>query len=178
MTNPYIGEVRMFGGSFAPINWALCNGQPMAISQYDVLFNLIGTTYGGDGVQTFNLPNLQGRLCVGIGQGTGLSNYVIGQMGGTEQVTLNAQTSPAHPHPFMATMTGATLTNPTNNLLASAPSGGHLYTINTSSPAPTFGNLSSQACSTTGGSQPHDNLMPSQCVSFIIALYGIFPSQS
>jgi microcystin-dependent protein len=178
MTSPYIGEVRMFGGSFAPVNWALCNGQSLAISQYSALYTLIGTTYGGDGTQSFNLPNLQGRLCVGIGQGPGLSPYVIGQSGGVETVTLTSQTTPGNSHPLMATTTGASLTNPSANLTGAAPSGGYMYTINTSSPAPTFGNLNSQACSTQGGNQPHSNLMSSQCVTFIIALYGIFPSQT
>src|SRR5579863_4237911 len=112
MTQPYVGEVRMFGGNFAPSNWAFCNGQTMSISQYQVLFTLIGTTYGGDGQTTFNLPNLQGRLGVGMGQGGGLSNYVLGQSAGVEAVTLTTTTMAAHNHPLMASQTTATLNYP------------------------------------------------------------------
>jgi microcystin-dependent protein len=176
MTSPYVGEVRMFGGSFAPVNWALCNGQTLSISDNITLYNLIGTTYGGDGVTTFNLPNLQGRLAVGTGQGLGLSPYTIGQVGGNEQVTITTQTMPAHPHPFMAT-TNPVLTNQVqNNLTAQAPGGG-AYVLYTSG-SPVTGTMNPQSVTFTGGNQPHDNLMPSLCVTFIIALYGIFPSQS
>jgi microcystin-dependent protein len=178
MTSPYIGEVRMFGGNFAPVNWALCNGQQLAISQYDALYALIGTTYGGDGQTTFNLPNLQGRLAIGTGQGTGLSNYVIGQLGGEEQVTLTSQTMASHFHTLQASQNPANSNLPGGNLTglgATSPSVGKIY--NTGSP-PQKGNMNVQTVSYVGGSQPHDNLMPSLCVSFIIALYGLFPSQS
>lgn len=177
MTQPYIGEVRMFGGSFAPLNWAFCNGQTMSIAQNDVLFSLIGTTYGGDGQSTFNLPNLEGRLAVGMGQGVGLSPYAIGQVGGAEEVTLTATTMAAHSHPLMATTTPANQTSPGGFLTGTAPSSGFMYTV-TGSPTPKLGNLDQKACTSTGGSQPHPNLMPSLCVTFIIALFGIFPSRS
>ena len=112
MTQPYVGEIRMFGGNFAPSNWAFCNGQTLAISQYQVLFTLIGTTYGGNGTTTFNLPNLQGQLAVGMGQGGGLSNYALGQMGGVESVTLTTSTMPSHNHLLDASKTTATSEQP------------------------------------------------------------------
>jgi microcystin-dependent protein len=180
MVQPYIGEVRMFGGSFAPATWAFCNGQSLSIATYQALYSLIGTTYGGNGTTTFNLPNLQGRLCVGMGQGPGLSNYTIGQAAGTETVTLSVAQMPMHPHSLNATTTTASLGTPVNNLTGNAtpltPSQQHMYTT-TGSPSPTLGNLNVNACSFAGGSQPHNNLMPSLCVSFIIALFGIFPSR-
>jgi microcystin-dependent protein len=180
MTQPYVGEIRMFGGSYAPSNWAFCNGQTMSIANNQVLYTLIGTTYGGDGVSTFNLPNLQGRLAVGMGQGNGLSLYNIGQVGGTESVTLTTATMGAHNHPLVATITGASLGTPTANLTGKAPSSPanqHMYTL-PGSPSPTIGSLNPQAVGMNNGNLPHPNLMPSLCVSFIIALYGIFPSQS
>jgi microcystin-dependent protein len=180
MTQPYVGEIRMFGGSFAPSNWAFCNGQPMPISQYDVLYSLIGTTYGGNGQTTFNLPNLQGRLAVGMGTGNGLSPYVIGQAAGTETVTLTVGTMPSHNHPLMASKTVATLASPTGNVTGAGPTSpapAYLYT-NPGSPSPQIGNLVSSSVAPSGGSVPHANMMPSLCVSFIIALFGIYPSQS
>lgn len=176
MSQPYVGEVRMFGGNFAPVGWAFCNGQPMSISEYEVLYSLIGTTYGGNGTTTFNLPNLQGRLCVGMGQGLGLSNYVIGQAGGTETVTLTTAQMPVHNHPLSATTTPANQASPTTTSLTAADaSGTHTYT--STPPAPVTGNFIASAVSNTGGNQPHTNLMPSLCVSFIIALLGVYPSQ-
>lgn len=180
MTQPYIGEIRMFGGNFAPSNWAFCNGQTVNITDNTTLFALIGTTYGGNGQTTFNLPNLQGRLAVGMGTGPGLSTYVIGQAAGAENVTLLTPNMGPHTHPLSATTTPATLGSPTANLLGQAPTSPanqHMYTL-PGSPSPTIGNLNAQACGNGGGSVPHSNMMPSLCVSFIIALYGIFPSQS
>ena len=117
MTQPYVGEIRMFGGNFAPSSWAFCNGQTLAISQYQVLFTLIGTTYGGNGTTTFNLPNLQGQLAVGMGQGPGLSNYPIGQTGGVESVTLTTANMAAHNHPLDRPRgTLATFRSPTGSL--------------------------------------------------------------
>jgi len=164
----------MFGGNFAPAGWALCNGQSMAISSYQALYALIGTTYGGNGTTTFNLPNLQGRVCIGMGQGPGLSNYTIGQAAGTETVTLNITQMPMHNHALNASTTGATLGTPQNNVTGKAPSG-NMYA---GSPGQTPGNLAGNPCTFAGGNQPHSNLMPSLCVSFIIALFGIYPSQS
>jgi microcystin-dependent protein len=183
MTQPYVGEIRMFGGNFAPSNWAFCNGQTLSISQYQVLYTLIGTTYGGNGTTTFNLPNLQGQLAVGMGQGLGLSNYTIGQRGGTESVTLTTTQMAAHNHSLNASKTTATFNypnSPTNNVTgtgATSPTQSVLYT-NPGSPSPTLGNLDSRAIGMSGGSVAHPNMMPSLCVSFIICLVGIFPSQS
>jgi microcystin-dependent protein len=174
MTQPYVGEVRMFGGNFAPAGWALCNGASMSISNNTVLYQLIGTTYGGDGVNTFNLPNLQARLAVGMGQGTGLSNYVLGQAAGSETVTITTSQLPSHNHPLRATTTAATLNTPGGNLTGQPASGARMYT-STNTP---LVNLNSASCTMTQGNMPHQNMMPFQCVTFIIALYGIFPSQS
>ncbi len=180
MTQPYVGEIRMFGGNFAPSYWAFCNGQSLPISQYQTLYALIGTTYGGNGTTTFNLPNLQGQLGVGMGQGPGLSPYTIGQRGGVEAVTLTTANMGTHNHPLVATTTGSTLGSPTANLTGktpSSPANQHMYTL-PGSPSPTMGTLNAQSCGIGGGSLPHPNMMPSLCLSFIISLYGIFPSQS
>jgi microcystin-dependent protein len=178
MTQPYIGEVRMFGGSFAPLNWAFCNGQSVPISENTALFNLIGTTYGGDGQTTFNLPNLQGRLAVGVGQGPGLSPYTIGQVGGSETVTLTTATMASHSHSLSASKNTVTTNLPSGNLTGAgltSPATAYFYT---NAPTTGTGNLNNATVTNTGGNQPHPNLMPSQCVSFIIALYGIYPSQT
>ena len=173
MATPFVGEVRMFGGNFAPYQWAFCNGQSIAISANETLFSLIGTTYGGNGTTNFNLPDLRGRLCVDMGQGNGLSNYNIGQAGGVESVTLTTNQMPGHSHTLSAATATANLYNPGGNLTAKAPAG-NMYT-STGTPS---GNLNTPSCSMTGGSQPHPNLMPSLCVSFIIALYGIYPTRN
>jgi microcystin-dependent protein len=178
MSQPFIGEVRMCGFPFAPVNWAMCNGQTMAISQYEALYNLIGTTYGGDGLTFFNLPNLQSRICVSQGQGTGLQNYSMGQAGGTENVTLTTTTMPQHNHTLSASQNTVTTNLPSGNLTGagiSSPTKADFYTTGT--PTRT-GNLNGATISLSGGSQPHENRMPFQCVTFIIALFGIYPSQS
>lgn len=180
MTEPYVGEIRMFGGNFAPSNWAFCNGQSMPISQYTTLYALIGTTYGGNGQTTFNLPNLQGQVGIGMGQGQGLSPYQLGQTGGVEGVTLTTSMMPSHNHLLMASKTTATTNSPTNNITGvppQSPVAGTLYIL-PGSPPPTMGTLNPQSVAYNNGNQPHPNMMPSLCVSFIIALNGIFPSQS
>ncbi len=180
MTQPYVGEIRMFGGNFAPRTWMFCNGQSLPISQYQTLYTLIGTTYGGNGTTTFNLPNLQGQLGVGMGQGPGLSNYAIGQTGGVESVTLTTSTMPGHSHSLMASKVTATTNSPTGNLTGATPTSpthAVLYTL-PGSPAPTMGTLNAQSVALNSGNLPHPNMMPSLCLSFIISLYGIFPSQS
>ena len=173
MSQPFIGEIRLFGGNFAPAGWAFCNGQLMPISENDALFVLIGTTYGGDGQETFALPNLQSR--VPIHQGTGLSTYQLGETGGVESVTLTTSQIPAHTHPMLATNTGAQL-SPANATMAK-PRGSQsgLRTYSAAAPNTT---LHPQSISPAGGSQPHDNFMPTLAVSFIISLFGIFPSQN
>ena len=176
MSQAYIGEIRLFGGNFAPRDWALCNGQIQAINQNQALFSLIGTTFGGNGTSTFALPNMQGRLALGFGQGPGLSDYTIGQTSGSEQVTLTTTTMPGHSHTLMATTNSADQTDPTGKLTGKLASG-NLYAL-PGNPAPTTGNLNAQSCGNTGGSLPHTNLMPALCITYIICLFGIFPSRN
>lgn len=163
MSNPYIGEIRLFAGNYAPVGWLLCQGQLLQISQYDVLFNLIGTTYGGDGQQTFALPDLQSRMPVH--QGTG---YVLGQTGGLETVTLNRTQMPVHTHqPVAATV--ATSQSPSSNVWASYAN----YSYSSQPPAAA---MAVNALTLAGGNQPHDNMSPYQVVNFIIATEGIYPA--
>jgi len=180
MSNPFIGEIRMFTGNFAPRNWALCNGQTIAIAQNQALFALLGTTFGGNGVQTFQLPDLQGRIAIGEGQGPGLTPRVIGQTGGVEHVTLTQATIPAHNHPLNASTVAA---NAAAIGAASLPGviapPGHFYTVaDGSSPPPSPLSLAAGSVGVNGGNQPHSNMMPTLCLTFIIALAGIFPSRN
>ena len=171
MGSPYVGEIRMFGGSFAPAGWAMCNGQALAISQNETLFNLIGTTYGGDGQNTFDLPNLCGRAPVHAGQGPGISQtYQLGESAGVEQVTLTTQQIPTHNHALLATQATAVFTGPVNNILASTITT-KMYTQDVANSA-----MNGQCITAVGGSQPHDNMQPYLVVTFIIALFGQFPS--
>ena len=165
MSGPYVGEIRMFAGTFAPAGWAFCNGQLLSISENEVLFQLIGTTYGGDGQETFALPDLQGRLPVHVGPG-----FVQGQSGGQESVTLTLQQIPSHTHPVIATSDTHTAALPGANYLAAGPD---IYDPNNGTSA-----MASSSISVAGGSQPHDNFQPYLCVNFILSLFGIFPSQS
>src|ERR1700733_4624468 len=184
MSQPFIGQIIMFGGNFAIQNYAFCNGQLMNISDNATLFNLIGTTYGGDGVQTFALPNLQSRVAIHQGQGQGLSNYVLGQAAGSENISLNTQQMPQHPHPFVASATPAQSggLSPSTAVLPGTPnqsSTGYLYVAaNGSSPPPNAKTLAASACGPGGSSQQHPNIMSVLCVNFLIALYGIYPSQN
>ena len=174
MGEPYIGEIRMFGGSFAPAGWAMCQGQLMPISENDTLFNLIGTTYGGDGQETFGLPDLQGRAPVHMGQGPGISqNYVIGEKAGVESVTLTTNQIPIHTHSFVASSDAGQSAQPQNALFALLPTG-NLYT----QPQQPAVNLNSNMLSAAGGSQPHENIQPYLCITFIISLFGVFPTQT
>ncbi len=171
MSDPYIGEIRMFGGNFAPQGWMFCEGQLLAIAEYDTLFTLIGTTYGGDGQSTFALPDLRGRLPLHQGTDQG-STYTLAQTGGAETVTLTAQQLPVHSHPLLATGDNATATAASGNTLAQTPS----YTPYIASPPNTA--LAGGAIGPSGGSQPHNNFQPYLCVSFIISLFGVYPSQT
>ena len=174
MADPYIGEIRLFAGNFNPTGFAMCNGQLMPISQNAALFSLIGTTYGGDGQTTFALPNLQGRLPVHMGtsaQGT----YVQGQILGTETVTLTGAQIPSHTHTAYGTNTTAGTTSPAGALYAATTGTNDLYAAAT---AGTLGVMAGATLASAGGSQPHDNLMPFLCVTYIIALFGVFPSQN
>src|SRR6185503_18037214 len=171
MGQPYIGEIRMFGGSFAPAGWAFCNGQLLPIPENDALFILLGTTYGGDGQETFALPNLQSPIPIHMGQSSGTSNYQIGEMGGVEQVTLTINQIPNHNHPPLAANAGGSDT-PNNNFWG-ATSTGKCY-----SAAPAAVQMNPNTITPTGGSQPHDNMLPYLCVTYIISLFGVFPSQT
>lgn len=166
MAQPYVGEIRMFAGNFAPAGWMFCSGQLLPISENETLFNLIGTTYGGDGQSTFALPDLQSR--VPIHQGNG---FILAQTGGVETVTLTVQQIPVHTHPLLASSGNATSTDPGNNVLSKT-----VKLIYRAGPADTP--LSPQAGGPTGGSQPHENLQPYLTLNFIISLFGIFPSPS
>ena len=170
MSQPFIGEIRMFAGNFAPVGWAFCQGQLIPISENDALFNLIGTTYGGDGQNTFALPNLQSRFPIHVGPG-----FALGQASGVESVTLTNQQIPAHSHvPTCATAGG--VASPSGAVLATATSTqADLQIYSTQAPDTQF-NASSIASS--GGSQPHDNMIPFLVINFIISLFGVFPSQS
>jgi microcystin-dependent protein len=182
MSNVYVGQITMFGGNFAPRGFAFCNGQLQSIAQNQALFSLIGTTYGGDGVTTFALPNLQSRLAIHMGQGPGLSNYVIGQNGGAPSVTLTTATTPTHTHNLVATAGPANTVSVGSSVLpatAGGVSGVEFYaTPVQGQPALIPVAMNSGVCSNNGGSQPHPNLMPSLCISFVIALQGIFPSRN
>jgi microcystin-dependent protein len=163
----YVGEIRMFGGNFAPAGWMFCEGQLLPISENETLFNLIGTTYGGDGQSTFALPDLRGRLPVHQGNG-----FILAETGGAESITLTLQQLPSHSHPMLASLDNAGLNTPTNNLVGQV---GATQIYREVAPAVL---LSNQACGLVGGSQPHSNFQPYLCVDFIISLFGIFPSQT
>jgi microcystin-dependent protein len=178
MSTPYIGEIRMFGFGTrgAPNGWQACDGSLLPISEYDALFALIGTTYGGDGQTTFGVPDLRGRLPIHQGTGPGLSTYVIGQKAGTETVTVLPTQMPAHTHTLVATTAAASAVTPGTTSLPATVSGDTFY-VNTIT-----GNnrvaMSAQSTSTSGGSQAHENRMPTLTVQYCIATQGIFPSQA
>jgi microcystin-dependent protein len=166
MGTPYVGEIRMFAGNFAPAGWALCQGQILAISENDVLFTLIGTTYGGDGQTTFALPDLQSRVPVHVGPG-----FVQGQTAGVESVTLTTSQIPAHSHVPLCSSGAGTNASPQNDVWAALDS--NIY----SDVAPSV-IMAPSALGSTGGSQPHDNMVPFLVINFIISLFGVFPSQT
>lgn len=165
MAQPYVGEIRMFGGNFAPAGWMFCEGQLLAISENDTLFQLIGTTYGGDGQTTFGLPDLRGRLPIHFGSG-----FVLADTGGAEQVTLTVNQIPSHTHAYLASATPSTQSNPLNSVTGQSASID--WYIND---VPSV-NMAATAIGSTGGSQPHNNFQPYLCIDFIISLFGIFPS--
>jgi microcystin-dependent protein len=167
MSSPFIGEIRMFAGNFAPAGWAFCNGALIPISENDALFNLIGTTYGGDGQNTFALPDLQSRIPVHAGPG-----FALGQSGGVESVTLTTSQIPAHSHVPQCQSGTGNLPDPTGGVWAQ-PSTGTDY----SDAAPGL-IMDPAAIGSAGGSQPHDNMVPFLVINFILSLFGIFPSQT
>jgi len=170
MSQPYIGEIRMFGGNFAPAGWMLCQGQIISIAENETLFNLIGTTYGGNGQDTFALPNLASRVPVCQGQGPGLSPYPMGQMGGVEAVAVTSNQMPQHSHAMLSTTSIANATSAAGAVPAQTS------TFDFYQSSPPSGAMAATAVQSVGGSQPHDNLQPYLCVNFIISLYGIFPT--
>lgn len=171
MSNPYVGEIRMFAGSFAPAGWMFCEGQLLPISENEVLFNLVGTTYGGDGQETFALPDLRGRLPLHPS-----NDFQLAESGGVEQVTLTVQNIPSHRHFVSASADRATPAGGVSPTGALANTGGTPMYADASPSG--LVNLSPSAIGFAGGSQPHDNMQPYLCVSFIISLYGVYPSQN
>jgi microcystin-dependent protein len=170
MDQPYVGEIRMFGGNFAPNGWMFCEGQTLPISENEVLFQLIGTTYGGDGEATFNLPNLASRFPLHMGTGPSGTTYQIGEYAGVEQVTLSTQQMPVHTHPFAASTAPGTQSAPAGEVPAS---GSTVLIYRPQNPSQA---LAAQTIGPAGGSQPHENMSPYLCINFIISLFGIFPS--
>lgn len=165
MAQPYVGEIRMFAGNFQPAGWMFCEGQLLPISENETLFQLIGTTYGGDGQSTFALPDLRGRIPLHQG-----NSFILAETGGVEEVTLTTNQIPAHSHAALASMSVATDTNPSNTVLAQTT------TFDFYQSTPGAVQMAPQSLSAVGGSQPHTNFQPYLCVNFIISLFGIFPS--
>lgn len=168
MSEPFLGEIRVFAGNFAPANWALCNGQLLPISHYTALFSILGTTFGGDGKTTFGLPNLQGSAPMHWGDAPGLTPRTIGESGGAPNVTLTTAEMPAHTHAAVASASGASALSPAGNMLGDAA----LYAA-----PPLNQQMSPATVGSSGGSQPHDNMQPYLGLTFIIALQGIYPSR-
>lgn len=173
MAQPYVGEIRMFAGNFPPNGWMFCEGATLAISENETLFQLIGTTYGGDGQETFNLPNLASRIPIHMGTGPDGTTYQIGEMAGTEQETLNTQQIPNHTHSWLANNATGTDSSPNGRVTDQTAGAIQLYIEE----APDT-NMSAQAIGPAGGSQPHENTQPFLCINFIISLFGVFPSQT
>lgn len=169
MAQPYVGEIRMFAGNFAPAGWMFCDGSLLPIAENETLFTLIGTSYGGDGQSTFALPDLRGRIPVHQGNGA-----ILAETGGTEAVTLTVQQIPVHSHPLMGTVNAATTNAPQGNVLATS-TGSTIFPYGTDQPTT---NLGPSSIGPAGGSQPHTNVQPYLCINYIISLFGIFPSQA
>jgi microcystin-dependent protein len=174
---PFVGQIMMVGFNFAPVGWALCNGQLLSISQNAALFSLIGTYYGGNGVSTFALPNLQGRVPIHQGQSPGTSNYVIGQVGGVENTTLLVNNMPVHNHSANGNSGPGASGSPIGNVWAEVNDGGRTPVVSPAYAPASTGQMASSAIGMAGGSQPFSILQPYLCVNFIIALVGIFPSR-
>lgn len=176
--DPFLGEIRLFAGTFAPLGWELCAGQTLSIAQNDALFALLGTQYGGDGIESFGLPNLCGRAAVGVGQGPGLSAYPAGALGGAESIVLTTNELAGHTHAAEAklgvTSAAATAPTPVANLLAKGPE--PIFAPNRSTGAATAPTTVAALAAPAGGNQPHENRQPSLALNYIIATEGIFPS--
>lgn len=165
MAQPYVGEIRMFAGNYAPAGWMMCEGQLLQISEYETLFQLIGTTYGGDGQSTYALPDLRGRVPVHQS-----GNYILAEMGGAEEVTLAANQLPVHNHSFIGTNAGSIDSSPANAVLGTST---QVKMYHAGAPDQ---NMAVNLIDSVGGSQPHTNMQPYLCINFIISLFGIFPS--
>lgn len=172
MSEPFIGEVRMFAGNFAPRGWAFCDGQLLAVSQNDALFSLLGTIYGGDGRTTFGLPDLRGRLPIHAGTGPGLSPRNLGAKAGAEQVTLTTNQLPSHNHALLGTTANATDNTPAASMTLAKGVGFDPYVDQ-----PPGVNMALNSMGAVGGSRSHSNMMPYLCINFIISLFGIYPSR-
>jgi microcystin-dependent protein len=175
MGQPYVGEIRMFAGNFAPNGWMFCEGATLPIAENEVLFQLIGTTYGGDGEETFNLPNLASRVPIHMGTGPDGTTYQLGEQAGTEQETLTVQQIPLHSHPGTATANVGNSSSPAGTVLA-VPA----VVAPVQSPAiygvdQPYSALAPNSVVPAGGSQPHENTQPFLCINFIISLFGLFP---
>lgn len=168
MAQPYVGEIRMFGGSFAPPGWQFCDGSLLSISENETLFQLIGTTYGGDGQNTFGVPDLRGRVPVHMNGTNGVGTN-LAEAAGVETVTLTTQQIPSHAHPMIGSADPAAARSPVNGVFGRAPADAYASEFTPQALAP-------QSIGHVGGSQPHDNMQPYLCVTFIISLFGIFPS--
>jgi len=182
MSNPFLGELRIFAGNFSPRGWSFCAGQLLSIAQNDALYALLGTTFGGDGQVTFGLPDLRGRSVIGQGTGPGLSSYVVGQMSGTENVTLNSNQLPSHNHQLIAYNLDVTTLNPGPGVALGNPLDSHtgqssLWYLNTNG-GPNSPALAADTIMPSGGNQPHNNQAPSLVLNYIIALEGVFPSRN
>lgn len=167
MAQPYVGEIRMFAGNFAPAGWMFCEGQVLPISENETLFQLIGTTYGGDGEETFVLPDLRGRIPIHQG-----NSFILAETGGAEEITLTTQQIPLHPHPFLGSDAPGSSPSPSGTTFGRNASA-DFYTTDLSGG---LVSLPADSIGQTGGSQPHTNFQPYLCVDFIISLFGIFPS--
>jgi len=172
----YVGDIRLFAGTFAPRGWVLCNGALLSISEYEMLYTLIGTAYGGDGQTTFAVPDLRGRVPVGQGTGLGLSPRVLSQVYGSESVTLLTAQMPQHTHALNATAATATSAQPGGMLLAQTGTDNLYGPVPATDPQPQT--MAANAVSPAGGSQPHNNIMPSMAINYIIAVEGVFPSRN
>jgi microcystin-dependent protein len=173
MAQPYVGEIRIFAGNFPPVGWMFCEGQVLPISENETLFNLIGTSFGGDGQETFGLPDLQGRLPVHQGTLPGGGTYQLAEQAGVEEVTVNTQQLPIHNHPLFVSTASATQNAPSGSMPGNSPSI-DLYREGSPNPGTNF---NAQALAPDGGSQPHTNFQPYLCMNYIISLFGIFPHQ-
>jgi microcystin-dependent protein len=176
MADPFLGEIRMFGGNYAPLHWSLCNGTLLAISQQQTLFSLLGNAYGGDGRTSFALPDMRGRLPVHQGQGPGLTPRVRGQMYGVEEVTLTSNEIPSHTHPIQVAAQNGSASSPAGAVLSKGADGDKLYMAPGS--GDTINEFADAAVATTGNGLGHNNQMPALCVSFIISMLGIYPSRN